>query len=668
MKVFYHKAEGGNVGDDLNAVLWQRLLPELDRLDSAQWLVGIGTILDERLNALDGRKVVMGTGLRPGRQTLALSGDIRIGALRGKLTAARLGLEGKVPLGDPGFLIGAFRSAAPVAASPAPDRVALVPHVYSERWSKIADVARDGGLEVISPTLSLEDFLAALARCSRVYCESLHAAIFAEVLRIPWARVRISSHHYEGDGVAAFKWRDAFSIVDTDPVSVIDEELLRIRKPWARPAQAIAERRLVRSLLSRKDDAALFRLCSAELLEERTQALLQRVQQLRSREAIDGWPQLSATRESPPQAPMRVLMFPKQADNPYVRRFSTELERAGVRVDEFSYGRAIRQRFDVMHMHWPDSHVVSGSWWGSLAKHARFAALLALLRLRRTRIIWMMHNLKPHDANHPISAWLFPRWVPHAATHIIALSAEGLRAATALYPSLTAKPSAIVPHCHYREDYEAAPPQAECRNRLDLPQCFTFLFFGNIRRYKNVPRLIEAFRGLSESDVQLVIAGLPGHGISAEELHELTAGDERIRLRLEFIRDEDVPLYFGAANVVVLPFDDILNSGSVLLALSFNRVVLAPQLGVLPEIQDKVGTCWLRLYDGVLTSEMLREVRDAAAVPGEADLSAFDWNSIADRTLELYRRGGPQAGQAARNAAHQHGSSYETPENEYSKS
>ena len=109
-------------------------------------------------------------------------------------------------------------------------------HVYTERWSKIVDVARDAGLSVISPTLSVREFLERLAGCSRVYCESLHAAIFADALRIPWTRVRISSHYYEGDGVSEFKWRDAFSITDVPTQSAIREVLIPIRRRVMRRA------------------------------------------------------------------------------------------------------------------------------------------------------------------------------------------------------------------------------------------------------------------------------------------------------------------------------------------------------------------------------------------------------------------------------------------------
>jgi glycosyltransferase involved in cell wall biosynthesis len=667
MKVFYHHAAGGNVGDDLNAVIWHRLLPDLDDLRTAEWLVGIGTILDERLNNLEGRKIVVGSGLRPGMRLPSLTGDVRFASVRGKLTAERLLLSPEVPLGDPGFLIDSLAPAGARVDDTAP--VGLVPHVYSERWSQINQVALDAGLRVISPTLSVDDFLKQLLGCSRVFCESLHAAIFAEALQIPWARVRISSHYYEGDGVSDFKWRDAFSIVDAKTHSAIKPTLIPIRRRLLRPAQAIAERRLVRALVARRDDDKAFHLADAARLDERRAALLKRVQELRTEAAVHRWP--AATTRPRRETQVRVLMFPKDVDNPYVRRLAAVLEHRDATIDEFSYKRALRHRYDVLHLHWPDSHLVSRRWYGALVKHARFAALILWLRLRGTKVIWTLHNLKPHDANHWLSERLFPLWVPRLCTHIIALTSDGLNAARTLYPSLNSKMAAVIPHGHYRDDYAPAPARHEARAQLGLPtDRFTFLFFGNVRRYKNVPQLIQEFRALRRNDVQLVIAGLPGHGVEAHELDQLREGDERISLRLNFIPESAVPLYFGAADAVVLPFDSILNSGSVLLALSFNRRVLAPRLGALPEIQHEVGGDWLSLYDGALTADMLERLQLAqSARPDDqverANLASFGWHAIAERTLDFYRQRSPRGNDARRKQTQ--GGAYETPNNEYSQ-
>lgn len=646
MKVFYHHAAGGNVGDDLNAVLWQRLLPDLQQLETAQWLVGAGTIIDQRLSPLAGRKIIVGSGLRPTLHAGSRGdswGDVRFAAVRGKLTAQQLGLGRDVVLCDPGFLVARtwpeYRAA--VSNGPRSGRVGLIPHVYSEQWSHIAAAAADAGLEVISPTLPLETFLQRLGGCARVYCESLHAAIFADALRIPWTRVRISSHYYEGKGVAGFKWRDAFSVVDMPVASAVPATLIPLRRAWLRPAQALAERRLVKMLMQRRDDESVFRLSAADQLNERVESLLSRVAQLRCAEQVERWPALQRPVPARNAPGLRVLAFPKDGENAWLRKFSGMLEAGGASVDDFSFRRAWTRRYDVLHLHWPDSHLLTQSWWRALGKHARLALLLVFLRSRGTRVVWMMHNLQPHEKNHWLSTRLFALWFPRTCTQVIALTAHGLACAHALYPSLRNKPAAIVPHGHYRDEYPPAPSREVSRDQLGLPrERFTWLFVGNIRRYKNVPLLIETFRQTPDRDAQLIIAGAPGHGVSAQELAELAAGDARIHLYPAFVPDAKLPLFIGAADMVVLPFDSILNSGSVLLALSFNRTVLAPRLGALPEIHSKVGSRWLRLYDGPLTAQLLQEARSAqsgAAEHERVDLSAFDWSAIAQHVLDFYR-------------------------------
>lgn len=651
MKAYYYQTPGGNVGDDLNALLWQRLLPDFEQLTTAQWLVGIGSTLDQRLNALRGSKIVMGTGLRPAARRLVLVGDVRFAAVRGKLSMRELGLGPDVALCDPGFLVGHVwprhaRSHAGHGHAPARTRVGLVPHIYSERWSNIAAAAADAGLEVISPRLPVEQFLERLGHCSRVYCESLHAAIFADALRIPWARVRISSHYYEGDGVSEFKWRDAFSIVDLPVESATRAVLIPIRNRLVRPAQSLAERRLARDLVRHQDDEGVFQLSQVDRLQRRVDELLEKVEQLRSPPAVANW--LPAPRALPDalgeqtnDVALRVLAFPKNNGTPFLRKYVEVLEDEGAMLDEFSFGRALRRRYDVFHLHWPDSHLLTGSWWRAVGKHARLALLMLYLRARGTRIVWMIHNLQAHEQDHWLSSWLFPRWFPQLCTHVIALTGNGLAAARARYPALRRKHAAVIPHGHYRDEYPVRHSRAEGRRLLELAQDrFTLLFFGNIRRYKNVPSLIEAFRALPGGDLQLVIAGQPGVGIEAAEIATLARCDERIRLHLEFVPEAQVPVLLGAADLVVLPFDSVLNSGSVLLALSLNRPVLAPRLGALPEIQGAVSPRWLHLYDGPLTAEQLGNARVALHGLSEQDrpdLSAFDWTSIAAQTLDLYR-------------------------------
>lgn len=343
--------------------------------------------------------------------------------------------------------------------------------------------------------------------------------------------------------------------------------------------------------------------------------------------------------------PLRVLCFPKQGGNPYLNQLSSHLEAAGLQVDEFSFPVAFRRRYDVFHIHWPDTHLRSESWWRSFGKHVRLGLLCALMRLRGTRIVWTLHNLKAHEKNHWIGNFLYPRWWPRACTHLISLTESGAEMVRAMYPALRDKPTAIIPHGHYRDIFPQPRSRRECREALGLPvEPFTFVFFGSIRRYKNVAWLVEVFRRLPGSHVQLLVAGEPVVGMRAEDVEGAAAGDPRVHLHLRHIPDAEVPTCLGAADLVVTPFSSVLNSGSVMLALSMNRRVLAPRVGALPELQQAVGANWLDLYDGALDVRTLQEARARIERqdPNETvDLSAFDWPAIAAATVALYRHSGP---------------------------
>jgi hypothetical protein len=72
---------------------------------------------------------------------------------------------------------------------------------------------------------------------------------------------------------------------------------------------------------------------------------------------------LSAQADARARERLQVLVFPKHGDNPFLARFSHGLEQQGAAVDDFTFKRALLRRYDVLHVHWPDSHLLTRSWW-----------------------------------------------------------------------------------------------------------------------------------------------------------------------------------------------------------------------------------------------------------------------------------------------------------------
>lgn len=354
---------------------------------------------------------------------------------------------------------------------------------------------------------------------------------------------------------------------------------------------------------------------------------------------------------------MRILAWPaydNQTGNPYNRLLYAPMAQLGVTVDEFSPRRALRSALwgghDCWHLHWPDDLL---SITPRRAAAWRVAALLALMtgaRARGIRMVWTAHDLGPHESPHPRLERFFWRHFIPRVDGVISLSERGLRAARERFPRLRGRPGFAIPHGHYREAYPPAPPKENARRELDLPLgAPVALFVGRIRPYKNVERLIEVFREMdAPEEARLVVAGNPTGDTLRRRIEAAAAGAERVHLALRFIPEARLPTYLAAADLVTLPYRDILHSGSALLALSFDRPVLVPGRGAMSELQEQIGSRWVRTCGpssngssgDALTPGALREALRWARRedrPARAPLGGFGWKHIAAQTVEAYR-------------------------------
>jgi glycosyltransferase involved in cell wall biosynthesis len=115
----------------------------------------------------------------------------------------------------------------------------------------------------------------------------------------------------------------------------------------------------------------------------------------------------------------------------------------------------------------------------------------------------------------------------------------------------------------------------------------TILFFGTIRPYKGLEYLVTAFQEIAgeSSDYRLLIVGDPmNSGQYWQEIQEAIEKDpsrDRVIRRIEFIADSETEIYFKAADVSVLPYNDIFQSGVLVLAYSFGLPVIATDVGSL---------------------------------------------------------------------------------------
>jgi beta-1,4-mannosyltransferase len=342
--------------------------------------------------------------------------------------------------------------------------------------------------------------------------------------------------------------------------------------------------------------------------------------------------------------PLRVLAWPgpgARARNPYTWLLYSHLAKLGVRVRDFTPGRALRGGFDILHIHWPEKVLARPGRLARMAAAIAGRAVLEAARLHGARVVWTTHNARPHEGGDSrLERWYWSG-LTRSLDGVIHPSAASQVAVESRYPAIASIPHAVVRMGHFRGSYPDRISREEARAGFGIPESAAVVtFLGLVRPYKNVPHLISTVRALPpERNVVLLVAGKPLQAGLAPEINHAAAGDPRVRLALRHVPDEDVQRYLRAADLVVLPFTDITNSGSALLALSFDRPVLVPRRGAMGELQALVGPDWVRTYEGDLTPAVLdQEIawargRRAAAL----DLSPLDWEAIAKETLEFYR-------------------------------
>jgi len=334
--------------------------------------------------------------------------------------------------------------------------------------------------------------------------------------------------------------------------------------------------------------------------------------------------------------------FKNAAKNPYNALLYSALQNLDVEIAEFSVKRLKSSFWDICHIHWPESLLERktriSTWWSA----KKYLGLIDFARRQGTKIVWTIHDLKPHHLFFPHLEQQFWSEFLQRLDGVIALTRTGLQLAHERMPIIGGLPAFIIPHGHYRGIYPQTVDRDAARQRLGIPQEATVLaYFGQIRPYKNVPRLIQVVREFGDANTTLLVCGKPDrkHSSLVNEIQAAAAADARIRLLLNYIADNDVQLYLKAADLLILPYKNILNSGSALLGLSFDCPVLVPNLGAMAELQTAVGPDWVKTYEGELDGTVLREAIAWARWGSrgkQAPLDPYDWGTIGRQTLDAY--------------------------------
>jgi glycosyltransferase involved in cell wall biosynthesis len=198
----------------------------------------------------------------------------------------------------------------------------------------------------------------------------------------------------------------------------------------------------------------------------------------------------------------------------------------------------------------------------------------------------------------------------------------------------------VIPHGAFdyltRQEREVPLPE-----QLRATEAPVILAFGLVRPYKGIDVLLEAFRGIEGAE--LWIAGMPR--MPMDDLRELAErAPGTVRFVDRFIPDAEIPAFMRRADIVVLPYRNIEQSGVLYTALAFGRPLVLSAVGGFPEIAEGGAARLVPPEDADALAATLGELladrpaRDAlgAAAAREA-ATTYSWDRIGEAMVGLYR-------------------------------
>lgn len=267
-------------------------------------------------------------------------------------------------------------------------------------------------------------------------------------------------------------------------------------------------------------------------------------------------------------------------------------------------------------------------------------SIVALLPVLTVRTV---HNKHHHDRTYPRVERILNESVFALADAIVVKCERAVGIIDDRYTAADPERMHVVSDGSYVTAYENDVSRERARDELSIPDdAFVYLYFGLIREYKGVPDLLRAYTGLNHSDTQLWIVGNPGSDELEREIDTRASRRTDVTTVFDYIPGERIQYYMNAADVLVLPYRDILNSGTAYAGLTFGLPIVAPKIGCVPETVAAENDL---LYDSDRSNglrsalETVYEHPDLESI-GDANYERSvtrSWDGVAAEYIDVYQ-------------------------------
>lgn len=273
-----------------------------------------------------------------------------------------------------------------------------------------------------------------------------------------------------------------------------------------------------------------------------------------------------------------ILAWPKTCPNPYTKILYEEFENQNIKVLSHRDNRlaGILNKVDYFHFHWLGSFLDQKM---TVSFFATFAYMIYIktLKIKRTKLIWTLHNSLSftHSKN---NKWLEKILVPFLFRNVDKLIIHS-----------KFQQEHIPKEFHHKIIHILHQNYCSTFNKKEFKKENYFLFFGTVSPYKGLENAIIAYKNAKKENSTLPFFKIIGKSNSLEyqnKIEQLIGDENSIIFENRYIEDSELEILVKKAKAVILPYEQITNSGSLIYALSCRTNVVIKKSLLTNELFD----------------------------------------------------------------------------------
>ncbi len=289
--------------------------------------------------------------------------------------------------------------------------------------------------------------------------------------------------------------------------------------------------------------------------------------------------------------------------------------------------------------------VIHLQWWTYVLFFVIYPLVLVNKLFKRQIVIGTLHNVVGHESGKldRFLCRLMYRMLDHYIVH-----SQMNKCSLQKFMKINGDKISVIPHGRYNFYQDQQITKEEAQAKLNLPRDKKWiLHFGLIRDYKGVDVLIRAMDRIRNTlpEVHCMIVGNPWVSWQPyQKLIDQSQLNEKFYLDLRYIATSQVKYFFAAADLVVLPYKSFeAQSGVGNVALGFGKPLLVTNVGGLPDLvidkravipPDDVSALTSALTELFTNKVWYKKLQSDS----ETMAKAYDWDQIADQTIQLYQK------------------------------